>query len=118
MKKIVLFVPLLILLSSCIKCREWEDKKWFNAKVIEIKNLDCGYPLIQFTESEHEQVKQVLGPSTYPGAYVMKGLDASLNILNYELLIQIRKPREGEGWFCTALGPSYGSGIIIKAKSK
>jgi hypothetical protein len=48
----------------------------------------------------------------------MKGLDASLYIVNYELLIQIRKPREGEGWFCTALGSSYGSGIIIKAKSK
>jgi hypothetical protein len=116
MKKIFIFLPVLLFFSSCYKCRDLKDIKWFEAKVIEIKNMDCGYPLIQFAESE--EVEKILGSSPYPGAYVMKGLDASLNFLNNEILIQIRKPSDNESWFCTTLGPSYGSGIIINAKSK
>ncbi len=96
------FIILVILLS----CKKKEEEKWYEAKVINISDLDCSKPVLKFPEKDSIEICSLTGINSL--SYKTYSLEDKYNYLNNIILVKIGKPPEGwTGPPCTTMGTFY-----------
>jgi hypothetical protein len=109
MRKLLLPVLLVIVLFSCDK--KGTDEKlmccglnYVKAVVIETSNIDCGKPVVDFSD-DSVKIRSITGLPDLK--YTLDQLPAELNIADKKLLIAIRPLASQEEFACLAIGINY-----------
>jgi hypothetical protein len=97
---------LIILLISLVSCKKSEQGKWFEAKVINTSDLDCGKPVVKFLEKDSIEICSRTGLSAL--TYKTYSLEDKYNYRDNIIWVKIGKPPEGwTGPPCTVSATFY-----------
>ena len=118
MRRVVKYtVPLIILLMiiNCTKEPEQpHESTSFYVKVVALET-DCGYPLIDFYETDRDRLSRITGENTSLRYYAY-GLREEYKELGKEVEIAIKKISEEEFSLCKAMRPSFPALKVVVAK--
>ena len=120
-----LFILLSLIILSGVACKKDHDHicdcllpyqiYYLKAAVIETRNLDCGRPLLDFTE---DSARIHLTTGIKQEKFIMTSLDPSLNVLNKKLYVSVKMTGSEDYFACTTLGPSYPGLKLLDAKPR
>ena len=118
MKKICILAGLIIVLPLACKkvmcgCLPYQVY-YLKATVIETNNIDCGRPLLDFSE-DSLRIHAIMGSNEE--RFIITTLDASLNVVGKKLFVSVAQPGS-EDFACTALGPGYAHLKLLDAKPR
>ncbi len=111
MKKIYLLV--MVIAFTHVSCNKGRDcgcvmpyqVYYLKAEVIQTSNIDCGKPLLSFTE-DSIRIKQITGKNNSI-EFIAIGLPSSFNQLHKKLYVNAAVLKPEEDFPCTTLGIAY-----------
>lgn len=108
------FILFAALALSCNKTDEYTV--WVNAVVEETKDMNCGFPRLNFSE-DSIKVRRITGEKHHL-SFVSKGLPAELNMQGQKVKVLIRNLKPEETFICLTWGPNYPAIKIVSAKKR
>ena len=112
MKTILLILfGLTFLIASCNKNDDAKDEQFYNVTILS-KGMDCGDAfLIRFDENVTG-----LPENTFNNTYYEINLPEQYKVPGTKIKVEFREPEQGEGMFCTTMGPGYPQIFILKVE--
>ena len=104
-----------ILAFSCEKAQV-EESAWLNAVVIDTNDINCGFPLLDFSE-DSTKVRAITGEA-YRLQFISTGLPMELSIEGNRIRVIITKLKPEESFPCLTLGPNYPAIKIANASAR
>ncbi len=95
-----------IILVILVSCKKNEQEKWFEAKIINTSDLNCGKPVVKFLEKDSIEICSMTRFNTL--SYKTYSLEDKYNYLNNIILVKIGTSPEGwTGPPCTTTGTFF-----------
>lgn len=108
-----------MIFSSCEKkicgCAPPFQVYYLQAKVINIADISCHLPVLDFTE-DSTRIRLISGRDDLQ--FTVKQLPQEFNVLNKKLYVEATRPQPSEDFPCTAIGFSYPHLKITDAKNR
>ena len=107
-------------LLTFVGCNKKSDEKsiWVNAIVFNTNDINCGMPVLDFSE-DSTKVRAFTGNSVLNTlTYVVKGFPSELNAKDKKVLVQIAILRPENYFPCLTYGASWPALKVLTAKAR